>query len=280
VLRLRIHITRSDGVVIYPLYYLDNVNYLIVFGFSDLSQVVAGNYSMSIAGICTPVSQLNAFNMIYRRTHDYAYTIVNNYQNVIFPVFGTLETSAISIASYFNTEGYKQDIVVTVTNLNDNVDAHMQWILNFPSYYSPQLFQQDAYCTINGATIPCAVDPSTPYQLLVTDSPVTVAAGTSYQLTVTGLAAPRSIYTNNAYPQRYLFVGVLVRAGSSSYAERAVLLPEQGIQKTVAGVVRVTDMLGVSSGSLYSFSSIYAQLQLVCNVAIAAGSHLFLDLPI
>ena len=30
---------------------------------------------MTIAGISTPVSQLNAFNMIYRRINDFAYTI-------------------------------------------------------------------------------------------------------------------------------------------------------------------------------------------------------------
>lgn len=29
--RLAIHITRQDGVVLKPLYYIDNVNYLIVF---------------------------------------------------------------------------------------------------------------------------------------------------------------------------------------------------------------------------------------------------------
>lgn len=33
--RLKIHITRQDGTVIYPLYYLDAVNYMIVFGFTD-----------------------------------------------------------------------------------------------------------------------------------------------------------------------------------------------------------------------------------------------------
>ena len=39
-------------------------------------------------------------------------------------------------------------------------------------------------------------------------------------------------------------------------------------------------MVGVSVGSLFSFSSIYAQFQMVCNVDISSGSYLFLDLPI
>lgn len=29
--RISIHIIRQDGVILYPLYYIDNVNYLIVF---------------------------------------------------------------------------------------------------------------------------------------------------------------------------------------------------------------------------------------------------------
>ena len=55
--RLNIHITRQDGTILYPTYTLDNVNYLISFEFSDPNQLIAGNYTMTIAGICTPVSQ-------------------------------------------------------------------------------------------------------------------------------------------------------------------------------------------------------------------------------
>ena len=52
----------------------------------------------------------------------------------------------------------------------------MQWVINFPSYYSSHLFQQDAYCMIDTAVIPCAVDPNTPYQLILQSSPKTVTA--------------------------------------------------------------------------------------------------------
>ena len=215
--RMYIEITRQDGTVIYPLYYLDSVNYMIVFKFTDSSLLIASNYTMVIRGISTPVSQLNAFNMIYRRTHDLAYTVTNNYANVIFPEFGTLETSSVSLVSYFNTEGYKQDIIFTITNAKDNVDSNMVWIINFPSYYSPDLFQQDAYCTINGAEATCYKDTTTPYQLIITGSPVTVTAGISYELAVVGLASPRSVYTNDVYPQRNLFVGILTSLTSSVY---------------------------------------------------------------
>lgn len=115
----------------------------------------------------------------------------------------------------------------------------MLWVINFPSYYSQTLFQQEPYCTLNGAKIPCRVDTASPYQLIVYKSPVTVLAGTAYELTVAGLAAPRNIYTNDAYPQRYIFVGVLLSASATSYVERALLSPYQILQSAVTGVVKV-----------------------------------------
>lgn len=114
--RLNIIITRSDGIILYPLFSIDNVNYLIIFTFPDPSLFIVGSYVMTIYGICTPASQSNgAFNMIYRRTYDYTYTIVNS-ANVIFPSLNSLTTSNISITSYFNTEGYKQEIDFNIVN--------------------------------------------------------------------------------------------------------------------------------------------------------------------
>lgn len=219
VLRLNIKITRQDGTILYPLYSLDNINYLIVFSFADPTQLTAGNYTMTINGICTPASQTNgAFNLIYRRVYDYIYTIVNNYANAIFPSFQNLVTSNISMLSYYNTEGYKQDVVFTLTNTDVNVDQNVVWIINFPSYYSPDLFQNDAYCMVNSAKTNCHIDSTTPYQLIVSGSPSTVMAGTAYTVSVHGLAAPRSLYTNGAYAQRYIFIGVLPNSTSTAYS--------------------------------------------------------------
>lgn len=223
--RLSIVITRFDGVQLYPLFSIDNINYLIVFSFPNASLLTIGNYVMTIYGICTPASQSSgAFNMIYRRIYDSAYTIVNS-ANVIFPTLDTLVTSNISLKSYFNTEGYKQQIDFTLVNSALNVDSNIIWVINFPSYYSSTLFQQDSYCMINSAVIPCAPDPNTPYQLIITSSPKTVNAGTAYVISVVGLACPRAKYTNSAYPSRYIFIGVLQNSASTSYTERALLLP-------------------------------------------------------
>jgi hypothetical protein len=133
---------------------------------------------------------------------------------------------------------------------------------------------------VNRAKTHCVVDPSTPYQLIVSNSPATAMAGTPYNLSIIGLAAPRGLYTNGAFAQRYIFVGVLANSSSNYYSERALLAPYQAVQSTVPGIINVQNMIGVSTGALFSFSSIYAQFQMVCNVAIPSNSFLFIDLPI
>ncbi len=59
-----------------------------------------------------------------------------------------------------------------------------------------------------------------------------------------------------------------------------MLSPYQSVQSSVAGVINVQNMVGVSTNSLYAFSSIYAQFQIICNLAINSGYNIFLDLPI
>ena len=71
---------------------------------------------------------------------------------------------------------------------------------------------------VNQAKTSCVVDANTPYQLIVSNSPATVMAGTAYTLSVIGLSAPRALYTNGAYAQRYIFVGVLANSSSTFYS--------------------------------------------------------------
>ncbi len=133
---------------------------------------------------------------------------------------------------------------------------------------------------VNNAVTDCSIDPNAPYQLVVRNSPAAVMAGTSYTLSVIGVASPRAIYTNNAYPQRYIFIGVLQNSSSTAYSERSLLSPYQTVQSSVVGVINVQNMVGVSAGSLYAFSSIYAQFQIICNRIINSGYKLFIDLPL
>ena len=54
--RLRIELTRSDGVVIEALHELISAEYKVLFMFKDTSQVTVSNYTMKIYGIMSPAS--------------------------------------------------------------------------------------------------------------------------------------------------------------------------------------------------------------------------------
>lgn len=62
---------------------------------------------------------------------------------------------------------------------------------------------------IDTAPIECSPDPTTPYQLIIKNSPKIIYAQNSYEISVHRLTSPRSIYTNDYYPSRYLFIGIL-----------------------------------------------------------------------
>ena len=115
----------------------------------------------------------------------------------------------MSINSFFNTEGYDQQIDVTIKNRALPVDNKMIWIVNLPSYYSQIIFNYKPYCLIEGSPIDCQADPNTPYQLIIKNSPRIIAAGTYYKISILGVACPRVLYMNNKFPNRYMFIGIL-----------------------------------------------------------------------
>ena len=85
--RLRIELTRDDGVVIEALHELISSEYKVLFTFKDASQVTTSNYTMKIYGIMSPASHENgAFSIIYQRSYDKAYTLTND-ETTAFPAF-------------------------------------------------------------------------------------------------------------------------------------------------------------------------------------------------
>jgi hypothetical protein len=128
---------------------------------------------------------------------------------VPFPDLSSYVIGDISINSYFNTEGQQQQIDITLKNQFLSVNSDMVWVINFPSYYSPLIFNYDSYCLIEGSPIQCTPDPNTPYQLIITNSPRIIAVQTSYKISILGVACPRAKYMGSTFKDRYLFVGIL-----------------------------------------------------------------------
>lgn len=127
--------------------------------------------------------------------------------------------------AFFNTEGYEQKLVFTMINTKKVVNSDMVWIINFPSYYNQWLFNYNPYCMIDSTPIECLADPTTPYQLIIRNSPKIITNGTLYTISVHRLTCPRAKYTNDYYRSYYLFVGVLETVSSTVYCESALLYP-------------------------------------------------------
>ena len=216
--RLKIVLRREDGVIIETLNELISAEYKILFTIKNTALVTASNYTLNIYGIMSPASHENGgFSIIYQRTYDKAYTLTNQQQTAI-ATFGDRIISQISMDALFNTQGLEQRLTFTIVNQNIVVDDDTVWIVNFPSYYYEQLFNFSPYCMIDTAPIECAADSVTPYQVVIKKSPKIISAQTQYQISIHRLTSPRSIYTNNYYPSRYLFIGVLQNSTSTQYS--------------------------------------------------------------
>jgi len=78
---------------------------------------------------------------------------------------------------------------------------------------------------IDSTPINCLIDLNTPYQIVIKNSPKTINSGTPYKLKIFGISCPRSLYMNNNYPNRFIFIGLLDNFSSDKYSERALILP-------------------------------------------------------
>ena len=195
-----------------------------------------------------------------------------------FPALGDYIISDMSLVSYFNTEGYGQQIDIRITNKDLPVNDQMKWIINFPSYYSPLIFNYEPYCLINGSPINCYADVDTPYQLIIDLSPSIIAAGTQYMISILGVACPRLIYMGDIFPNRYIFIGILENYHSLQYSETSLLYPKQTVYNLIDGIINVND-IQVATTELTSFYNVYMIIAVQCNIDIHQGEFLYLVFP-
>lgn len=72
------------------------------------------------------------------------------------------------MTSKFNTEGLEHELNFVIINQYAIVTANTKWIINFPRYYSKNLWNNpdyEKYCTIDDIKIPCEIDINNPYQI-------------------------------------------------------------------------------------------------------------------
>lgn len=63
--------------------------------------------------------------------------------------------SVIHIVPYFNTEGLEQQLIFTIENGQERVNANTVWNINLPIYYSQLIWNEEfmIYCMIDNVRV-------------------------------------------------------------------------------------------------------------------------------
>jgi hypothetical protein len=167
-------------------------------------------------GIQTPstVGQ-DMVSIIYLRIYDNTYSQSNTLASTSeFPSLASKVDSLITLQTFFNTEGLEQELLFTVVNKYAQVTENTQWVVTLPIYYSEGIWNDDylIYCMISGVPLSCQRSAHTPFQIVLSGSPLVVAMGASstYTLSVYGLPCPRAAYLNGntMFATEFVFLGV------------------------------------------------------------------------
>jgi len=214
--KINIRLMMADGVTLVPTtWVLKSINSQVIF--ENLQTVLtASTYSLELYGITTPstVAQ-DMISIIYLRIYDNTYAKSNIASSTsTFPALTSKVNSLITLQTYFNTEGLEQELLFTVINQFVPITQYTVWVINLPIYYSQPIWNDDylIYCTISGTPLPCTRSVHTPYQIVVSSSPLLVSVGssTTYTITVFGITCPRAAYLNgnSMFATESIFLGM------------------------------------------------------------------------
>lgn len=175
-------------------------------------------------------------------------------------------------------------MLFTVINQYAQVTIDSFWIINFPRYYSPKLWNEDnlIYCMINTTTIPCRRSPHTPYQIELYSSPLIITVGDKYTISVFGIPCPRAAYLNgNAlFITESIFFGVSSSITAPSYSDYSQLFVSNAIinPQTIGGYGSII-LQSVTSSNLQVFQTSFFTITLICNVLIPTHSWIYVVFP-
>ena len=283
---LRIRLMQADGVTQIPAHWiLKTINSLIIF--EDLQSVLtAATYSLELYGINTPstVTQ-DMIGIIYLRNFDNTFTKSNNDASTsTYPSLVGQINSLITLQTYFNTEGLEQEMLFTVINQYEAIPEATVWTIHFPRYYSELIWNEDEliYCMINSTPLTCTRDPFTPYQIKLSLSPLVIAVGATYTITVYGIPCPRAAYLNgnNLFITENIFFGMATTSTATSYSDYSQLFVSNTIidPQTQAGYGQII-LTGASSSNLQVYQTAFFTITLTCTVVISTNQWLILTFP-
>lgn len=175
-------------------------------------------------------------------------------------------------------------MLFTVINQYVQINLQTVWIINFPRYYSPLIWNEDylIYCTINGTPLTCARSQYTPYQIVISGSPLIISTGSTYTISVYGIPCPRASYLNgnSLFITENIFFAMSTSASATAYSDYSQLFVSNAvINPQTIGTYGSVILQSVTSSNLQVYQTTFFTITLTCNVAIPSNSWLFMTFP-
>ena len=283
---MRIRLMQADGITEIPTQWiLKYINSQIIFeGLQDV--LVAASYSLEMYGIITPSTITQTMiGIIYLRIYDNTYSKSNTVASTAtFPSLVSKINSLITLQTFFNTEGLEHELLFTIINQYVQIDSNTVWIINFPRYYSPTIWNQDflIYCTINTTPIPCATSQYTPYQIKLHNSPLIISIGYTYTISVYGIPCPRAAYLNgnSLFITENIFLAMSSSSSATAYSDYSELFISSTIVNPMtAGNYGSIVLQEVTSSNNQVYQTTFFTITLTCSVAIPTNSWIFITFP-
>lgn len=237
-------------------------------------------------GIITPSTVTQSMiGIIYLRIYDNTYSKSNIASSTaLFPSLVSKINSLITLQTFFNTEGLEQELLFTVINQYVQVDLSTVWIINFPRYYSPNIWNEDflIYCMINQTPLTCSRSKYTPYQIQLSNSPLIVTVGSTYSITIYGIPCPRAAYLNgnSLFITENIFFAMSTSSAATAYADYSQLFVSSAIINPMTAVGYGSVVLqSVTSSNMQVYQSTFFTIFLTCTVTIPINSWIFITFP-
>lgn len=215
------------------LIYLSFSGSLITFNFLQTNTFIsAGTYILVFKGIKLPgTTPKTTLSVYFTRSYDQKITI-SSYSNSTssFPqLVGKNKPNIQILETKYLLESHVTEFNFEVTIFSSSLDASTMIVLNFPEYYSPSLYNDASalYCGINKLKVSCETSSLNPYQLTLTDFPIFLYLGSTFNITVYGILNPKySKRILSKYFNSTIMFGV-DQFKNGSFSEIANLVPPQ-----------------------------------------------------
>lgn len=140
------------------------------------------------------------------------------------------------------------------------------------------------YCTISGTPLTCKLSQYTPYQIVLSDSPllISVSDNSTYTIGVYGIPCPRAAYLNGntMFATESIFFAMTSSASATAYTDYSSLFVSNAIinPQTEVGYGSLI-VKEVVSSNMQVYQTTFFTIKVICTVSVPSGSWIFITFP-